>query len=69
MAAESSSERTRAYRERMRKKGLRPIEIWVPDVRSREFKEEARRQALAVARSAQEQDDLEFIDSLVDLDD
>lgn len=54
------------YRARLRAQGLRPIQIWVPDVRSPEFKAEARRQSAAVAASEQEADDLAFIDSLLD---
>jgi hypothetical protein len=52
-----------AHRE-LRRRGLCPIEIWVPDVRSPQFAAEARRQSLAVARSAQEKDDQDFIDAI-----
>ena len=62
----SSRDKVRAYRERLRRQGLRPIQIWVPDVRSRAFKTEAHRQSLAVARSAHEADDQEFIDAVSD---
>jgi len=60
----STREKVKAYRERLRAQGLRPIQIWVPDVRSPHFAEEARRQSLAVANSPGEKDDLDFIDSL-----
>ena len=40
----SSSERVRAYRERMQKKGMRLVQFWVPDTSTPEFKAEARRQ-------------------------
>ena len=60
----SSREKVKAYRERLRRQGLRPIQIWVPDIRSRAFKAEARRQALAVAQSEQEVEDQAFIDSI-----
>jgi len=62
----SSRDKVRAYRERLRKQGLRPIQIWVPDVRSPEFAREAHRQSRAVAKSPQEKDDQAFIDSLSD---
>ncbi len=62
----SSREKVRAHRERLRKQGLRPIQIWVPDVRSPEFAKEAHRQSLAVARSPREKDDQAFIDSISD---
>jgi hypothetical protein len=64
----SSREKVKAYRERMRRQGLRPIQIWVPDVRSPEFAAEAHRQSLAIAQSAQETEDQAFIDSISDLD-
>ena len=65
----SSRERVARHRQRLREQGLRPIEIWVPDVNSPEFIAEARRQSLLVAQSEQEKDDLAFIDSLIDWDD
>ncbi|MGE0385130.1 MAG: antitoxin MazE family protein [Gammaproteobacteria bacterium] len=64
----SSRAKVREHRERLRAQGLRPIQIWVPDVRSRKFKAQAHRQSLAVARSAQEQDDQAFVDSQADWD-
>ncbi len=49
---------------RLRAQGLRPIQIWVPDVRSPAFRAEARRQSLAVAKSAQASADQAFIDAV-----
>jgi hypothetical protein len=63
----SSRDKVRAYRERLRQEGLRPIQIWVPDVRSPEFTAEARRQSLAVAESKYAQEDQDFIDAISDL--
>jgi hypothetical protein len=62
----SSRDKVRAYRERLRRQGLRPIQVWVPDVRSRAFKAQAHRQSLAVAESPHATDDQAFIDSLSD---
>jgi hypothetical protein len=50
----------------LRAQGLRPIQIWVPDVRAPSFKIEARRQSLAVAQSAQAEDDQGFINAVCD---
>jgi hypothetical protein len=61
-----SRDKVRAHRERLRRQGLRPIQIWVPDVRSPAFAAEAHRQSLAVANSPQEKDDQEFIDAISD---
>ena len=41
-----SRDKVRAHRKRLRRQGLRPIQIWVPDVRSPTFKAEAHRQSL-----------------------
>jgi hypothetical protein len=58
----TSREKVRAFRTRLRGQGLRPIQIWVPDVRAPGFRAEAHRQSLAVAVSPQEKDDQAFID-------
>jgi hypothetical protein len=52
----------------MRARGLRPIQIWVPDTRTASFAREARRQSLAVAQSPTAREDQDFIDSITDLD-
>ena len=58
--------KVREHRERLREQGLRPIQIWVPDVRSPAFRSEAHRQSLAIAASAQARDDQAFIDAVSD---
>jgi len=65
----SSRAKVREHRGRLRAQGLRPIQIWVPDVRSAAFKAEAHRQSLAVATSSQEYADQAFIDSVSVLND
>lgn len=60
----STREKVRAHRQRLRRQGLRPIQIWVPDTRSPAFRAEAERQASAVARSAQAGEDQAFIDAI-----
>ena len=62
----SSNEKVRAHRARLRRNGLRPVQIWLPDTRSAEFKRNAHKQSLAVARSRFAGDDQAFIDSLSD---
>jgi len=47
----STSEKTARYRDRLRTQGLRPIQIWVPDTRSKTLVEEVRRQSLLVSRT------------------
>jgi hypothetical protein len=52
------------HRARLRAQGLRPIQIWVPDVRAPSFKAEAHRQSLAVAASLHATEDQAFIDAV-----
>jgi Protein of unknown function (DUF3018) len=66
MQAKSSRDKVQAHRKRLRQQGLRPIQIWVPDMRSPAFVTEAHKQSLAVAKSAHARQDQEFIDAISD---
>jgi len=44
-----AKQRMSSYRQRMKAAGLRPVQIWVPDVNAPGFAEACRRQAQAVA--------------------
>ena len=56
--------KVRKHRERLRRLGLRPIQIWVPDVRSPAFRAEAHRQSLATAVSVGASEDQAFIEAV-----
>jgi hypothetical protein len=56
------------HRDGLREQGLRPIQIWVPDVDARAFRTAAHRQSLAVANSPGETADQAFIDAIADWD-
>ena len=60
-------EKTRAYRERMRAKGMRQITMWVRDTREPEFAALAQRESRAIARSRHEAEDQAFIDAVSEL--
>ncbi len=62
----SSRVKVSEHRARLRAQGLRPIQIWVPDVRAPSFKAEAHRQSLAVAASVEAVEDQAFIDAVTD---
>jgi DNA-binding LacI/PurR family transcriptional regulator len=64
--ARSNRERVNDYRARLRAQGFRPIQIWVPDVDSPEFKAEAHRESLLIASSPEEAEDQAFIDAISD---
>ena len=63
---QGTRDKVRAYRERMRARGLRPIQIWVPDTRTVAFRDEALRQSVAVARSERAREDQSFVDVISD---
>jgi hypothetical protein len=48
----------------MRAQGLRPVQIWVPDVRSPEFAAEAHRQSALVAAADRGSDDMDFVEAV-----
>ena len=69
MSDSTARERARAHRARLRQQGLRPVQIWVPDVRTPEFATAAHAQSAAVAAAEHEADDQAFVDALAaDLD-
>jgi len=59
-----SRDKVEKHRQRLREQGLRPIQIWVPDVRSPAFVAGAHRQSLVVAESSQAKEDQDFIDAI-----
>jgi hypothetical protein len=62
----SSRNKVRAYRKRLREQGMRPIQIWVPDVTSPAFRAEASRQSALAAASRHAEEDQAFVDSIAD---
>lgn len=59
-------ERHRAYRERLKARGLRQIVLWVPDTRRPEFANEMRRQLALVEGSPEDRENLAFIEAVAD---
>jgi hypothetical protein len=70
MASASTPKPSRVkVRKRLRSQGLRPIQIWVSDVRSPSFRSKAHRQSLAVAASPHAREDQGFVDAASASDD
>ncbi|HEY1935872.1 MAG TPA: antitoxin MazE family protein [Acetobacteraceae bacterium] len=65
-SARPSRIKVREHRERLHEQGLRPIRIWVPDVRSLAFRSEAHRLSAAIVASAHAADDQAYIDAIAD---
>lgn len=61
---QATREKVRAHRQRLRRQGLRPVQIWVPDVRAPGFAAKAHRQSLAVSKSPYAREDQSFIDAV-----
>ena len=59
-------ERARRHRERLRRSGLRPIQLWVPDTRGAGFAAECRRQSALVRNDPQEREVLDWIEAASD---
>lgn len=63
MPASDVRKRVAAHRAELRRRGLRPIQIWVPNTRAPGFAEEARRQSRLVdADRAAFDEVMDFID-------
>jgi len=64
--AKTKNGRTRVsqHRARLRAQGLRPAQVWVPDVNSPIFVEQAHVQSLAVSSDEAAAEDQAFVDSI-----
>jgi hypothetical protein len=62
-----SRDRVKAHRDRMRAKGMRLVQVWLPDTTTPEFRAEARRQARLINESPTAKDDQAFIDSVASI--
>jgi len=62
--------RVQKHRDALRRAGLRPVQIWVPDTRQPDFAEECRRQSRQVAQADRADSDLRHLmdEALADMD-
>ena len=60
----STRDRVSEHRRRLRERGMRPVQIWVPDVRTPEFRDAAAAQAQLVGGADSRTDDQEFIEAV-----
>lgn len=66
----SNRDHARRHREKMRAKGLRPVQIWVPDTRRPEYAAELKRQmALVSAAAVVDNEENRWLDALSDSQD
>lgn len=64
--ASDNRNKVNAHRGRLRERGMRPVQFWVPDVRATQFCEEARRQSMAARDSAWAAGDQAFVEAISD---
>jgi len=63
----TNAERVSKHRAALRKVGLRPIQIWVPDTKKKGFAAECRRQCLRLRQDPGEKEVLEWMEKTRDL--
>jgi hypothetical protein len=63
----TTAERVRKHRAQLRRDGLRPVQIWVPDTRKKGFAAKARRQCLVLRNDQHEKEVLDYIEKAADL--
>jgi hypothetical protein len=70
MANTRINARVQKHRDALRRAGLRPVQIWVPDTRRPDFAEECRRQSRLAAQADMADTDMQrFMDqALADVD-
>jgi len=62
--SKSTAPKTPRPRSDSRRKGLRRVQIWIPDLDAVSLRAEAHRQSLAVATSAAQREDQDFVDAI-----
>jgi len=65
-AAKENAAKVARHRARLRRQGLRPVQLWIADTRSPKFAAEAHRQSLAAARSRHAKRDMDFVAAISD---
>ncbi|RXK80681.1 DUF3018 family protein [Chlorobaculum sp. 24CR] len=60
------TERVKRYRDKLRERGLRPVQIWVPDTRRPGFATECRRQSELLKMDAHEKEMHDFLEQAAD---
>jgi hypothetical protein len=60
----TSSARTRRYRDELRRRGLRPVQVWVPDTRAPGFAEKVRQECEAINRSDRDEGIMDWVEAV-----
>jgi hypothetical protein len=62
----SSRERVQKHRAKLKRQGLRPLQIWVPDTENPRFRAECRRQSRLIAADPHEKEIMDWIERAQD---
>lgn len=62
----NSAQKMREYRGRLRASGLRPVQLWIPDIRSQKIIDESRKQSIRVSSAPQDSQIMDFVESVID---
>ncbi len=60
--------RVRRHREALRKAGLRPVQLWVPDTRRPDFAAECRRQSALLRGNPSDREVASWVEAIQDLE-
>jgi hypothetical protein len=64
----SSAARTRAYRDRLRAQGLKPLTIWTYDINDPAFRQRLREESLSLRNDPEEEAVMRWLDEVRDTD-
>ena len=59
-----SRDKVRAHRARLRKRGFRLVQMWLPDTRTKAFAEQAHKDSVAIAHNESEAADQAWVDAM-----
>lgn len=62
------TQRVQKHRELLRAAGLKPVQIWIPDTRSAQFRKKCEQESLSLAGDPQEAETLARIAEVADTD-
>jgi len=64
----SITQRVRKHREQLRAAGLRPVQLWLPDTSSENFRRKCERESLSLTNDPLEDETLAWIADVADTD-
>jgi hypothetical protein len=66
--ASATATRVQKHRAALKARGMRPVQIWVPDTRSADFVAECKRQSALLTADPAERETIEWLESVADTD-